>query len=359
MLGIYDEKEMRFMTMQNNEELDLIALAQTGDEDAFQELYRRYEKTIHYMAYRILNNHHDAQDATQAVFIQLHHSIKDLKCPQYFRLWLNRIVMGKCNNIYRKKRIPVVDMDEPSYTNRLVEEHRDYIPRKHTHFQNDKELVDHMIMNLSYEQRQAVVLFYFQELSLQEIADITGEALGTVKSRLFLAKRNLKKQIESYESRENTTIDFLSMDVLITAAVAGGFQAFSLPVKSLAITSILSKAKNLFATSGGKVVAASLVFTTSTVAVAGVYQAVNNNQQSNTSLNQKTIEKERTIDSEQDAFFTLLNWAPNAEVIAHHEAKDIDRIISSYNILKEKKGVYWKALYDEGWIQAFENLNSR
>ena len=109
---------------------ELIARLQAGDTEAFNELYKKYYKPFLFTACRLTNNIEDAKDAVQSSFIQMFTSIKNLKDPKYFRLWMNKIIRGKCIDLFQKNKDVILDTMQEEIINLYEEQNTDFIPHK-------------------------------------------------------------------------------------------------------------------------------------------------------------------------------------------------------------------------------------
>jgi len=171
--------------------MDLIRCSQAGDEEAFAALFQKYKNLVYKTAYLMLGDASEAEDVLQEVFIQVHKSLHTFQPTKgAFTTWLHRITVNRCLNRRRKRRSPFLLLDEaspsslasrsPSSESRTVEE----------------EAVRQAVSRLSEKQRAVVILRYYWELAYSEIAYILDIPLGTVKSRLSLALRTLRKELE-------------------------------------------------------------------------------------------------------------------------------------------------------------------
>jgi len=168
----------------------LIHRSLAGDERAFAALFDRYKNLVYKTAYLMLGNANDAEDALQEVFVQVHRSLSTFQPSKgAFTTWLHRITVNHCLNRRRKRRLPVLSLDEvsplsltgrsPSFESRLAEE----------------ETVQQALNRLSEKQRTVVILRYYWDLSYAEMSQILDIPVGTVKSRLNLALRTLRKEL--------------------------------------------------------------------------------------------------------------------------------------------------------------------
>lgn len=146
-----------------------------GDSQAFDRLMEFYYPKILRMAYLISGSHADSEDIVQETFVLCWMNRKKIKEPEYFGNWLYKTLTREAWRYCRKNR-----KEQP------VEE---VMMRS-----QEKELYK-AIRNLPVKQRTAVVLYYFNQMSTREIAGIMGCLEGTVKSRLYTARANLKQEL--------------------------------------------------------------------------------------------------------------------------------------------------------------------
>lgn len=162
----------------------LVKQALEGDEAAFEEIVRRYERTIYNVAYRMVRSHDDALDITQTVFIKAYRKLATFNPTYKLFSWLYAIAVNESIN-YIKKRNRTVPTDCD-----LAVDHRtpgDAIERAEV-----GEQIQTALMGLSIDYRIVVVLKYFLELSYREISEIVDIPEKTVKSRLFTARERLR-----------------------------------------------------------------------------------------------------------------------------------------------------------------------
>ena len=175
----------------------LIAAAQRGGLDAFNELVLAYQDQVYNLAYRIMGDPSSASDATQEAFISAYHHIEGFrgKYPSSFKSWLMRIVSNACyDELRRRKRHPTTsiedfDVDEEANP-ALVSETEG--PEAFTEREELARALEAGIDTLPADQRVTLVLADVQGFSYQEIADTTDTPLGTVKSRLARARGKLR-----------------------------------------------------------------------------------------------------------------------------------------------------------------------
>lgn len=179
-----------------------------GDENAFNELYARYHKLVRYIALQLTKNHADAEEITQEVFLQVMHSIHDLRDPMQLKAWISRITYSKAKMLFRKKKDCNIDDSLMDTMKQAEEERLEFTPIKSMHYISDKEVLDTCLSNLKKPFREVLILYYFSQMSIKEIASTIERPEGTVKSRLLYAKQYLKEEIHAYENATDTKLDF-------------------------------------------------------------------------------------------------------------------------------------------------------
>ena len=161
-----------------------------GDSQAFDRLMEFYYPKILRMAYLISGSHADSEDIVQETFVLCWMNRKKIKEPERFSSWLYRTLTREAWRICRKSRREqpleeVYGEEEPQVSSVLDEVLAHY---------RDDELY-RAIRNLPVKQRTVVVFYYFNQMSTREIAGIMGCLEGTVKSRLYTARANLKQEL--------------------------------------------------------------------------------------------------------------------------------------------------------------------
>jgi len=177
------------------DEKALIDAARQGDVSSFNRLVLSYQSMVYNLAYRILGDRHAAADATQDAFISAFRSIGKFRGGS-FKAWLLRIVTNACyDQLRRKQRRPTASLDallvvEPVPIRSLTDPGES--PEEHALRQELSRAIQVGIGTLPPEQRVTLVLSDVQGLSYQEIAEVTGASLGTVKSRLSRARGKMR-----------------------------------------------------------------------------------------------------------------------------------------------------------------------
>jgi len=176
----------------STEEL-LVLKAQEGNGRAFETLYRSYHPSLLRFAFRICNNEPMAADAVQDAWVTTARTLSALYEPSMFRARVFKAVRWRCLDILRKQVGGQVSYEEAGEQLAVPE----------VALWATKDQLVALIEQLPEVERQAVYLFYLEELKLEEIATVMGVPSGTVKSRLNRARRRLQEQVEGEENGIN------------------------------------------------------------------------------------------------------------------------------------------------------------
>ncbi len=173
------------------EDADLIRRAAKGSVEDYNLLVSRWEKRVYNYLLRITANREDALDLTQDVFLKAYQNLKKLDDPSRFAPWMYRIAHNEAYSMFRKRR-PETDVDEmePESTgNGITIGGTSVFPVELT------LAVGSALDRLSADQREAVVLKIYQGFKFEEMAEILGCPVSTVKSRLYTALELLKAEL--------------------------------------------------------------------------------------------------------------------------------------------------------------------
>ncbi len=190
--------------MDNNKLIEVVTAAKNGDKDAMNVLFSEFYDKVYYFALKTVKDEELALDITQESFIDVINNVHKLKEPVTFVAWLNRITYHQCTRYFKKRKDVLVesnDEDEGSIFDTIAEDNADFIPDEAIDNDEFRKTILSMIDDLTEEQRSAVLLFYYEEMSVKQIAEIQGVSEGTVKSRLNYARKSIKKSIEDYEEK--------------------------------------------------------------------------------------------------------------------------------------------------------------
>lgn len=182
-----------------NQDGPLIERFQKGDNSAFEELFVKYQSKVFNIAYRMLSNYEDAGDIAQEVFIRVFKSLRGFREESRFYTWLYRITVNSCINKLksRKPTVPLNNYYEScEHTRPALSSAPNRGPLERL---EEKELQRHVqngINSLPRKYRSVIVLRDIQGLRYQEIAEILGCSLEAVRSCLYRARQELRKELE-------------------------------------------------------------------------------------------------------------------------------------------------------------------
>lgn len=191
--------------MDKNELIALISAVQNGDSDAATVLYDTFQKDLYYHIYKTVNDPHLAEDLLQDAFIEILQTINNLKEPAAFLSWSKQIAYHKCTAYFKRRKEILADENEDglSVFDTVEEENAEFIPDEALDKDDLKQTIHAIINDLPEDQRSALLMRYFDEISVKEIAEIQGVTEGTVKSRLNYGRKSIKQAIENYEKKNN------------------------------------------------------------------------------------------------------------------------------------------------------------
>ena len=180
--------------MKNND-VELIHKILDGNQNAFAELVRKYQKPIHALAWRKIGDFHIAEEITQDIFLIVYQKLATLEDPRCFSGWLYRIAARQCNAWLRKKRMQTESLDDTdkkliekmSYSRYIAEE------KEKASVAAQREVAHKLLARLQESERTVITLHYFGEMTCEEISRFLGVSASTVKSRLRRARIRLKR----------------------------------------------------------------------------------------------------------------------------------------------------------------------
>ena len=179
-----------------NTDIALIHRTLNGDDNAFAELVKTYQKQVHALIWRKIGDFHIAEELTQDVFLKAYQRLATLKEPQSFASWLYVIAANDCSTWLRKKRLRTQSLEDTSsaqlekatYSGYVIEEN------ERTAAEAQRDAVKKLLAKLQESERTVITLFYFAEMTCKEISEFLGVSANTVKSRLSRARQHLKKE---------------------------------------------------------------------------------------------------------------------------------------------------------------------
>lgn len=174
-----------------NEEQLWLEQARKGDKDAFGQLIDAYQIPVYNLAYRMLNDSGEAEEAAQEAFIRAYTRLESYNPDHKFSTWLLSITSNYCIDLLRKRRAVFLSIDEPLGAHPALRSEKIKEPEAQVTLNEQQEMVQSLLQELPTEYRQAVVLRYWYELSYEEIAETMQTTVSAIKSRLFRARKLL------------------------------------------------------------------------------------------------------------------------------------------------------------------------
>ena len=167
-----------------NDDVELIQDSLIGDENAFATLVRKYQKSVHALAWRKVGDFHIAEEVTQDTFLQVYKKLATLKDPHRFSGWLYRIAARQCHAWLRKKRMQTQSLEDtdPELMERMT--YSQYIAEEQEKAATDaqRDIVQRLLARLRESERTVVTLHYFGEMTVEEISRFLGVSASTIKS---------------------------------------------------------------------------------------------------------------------------------------------------------------------------------
>lgn len=345
---------------------ELVENVKQGNENAFNELYQRYYKLVRYIAFQLSKNHADAEEITQEVFLQVLHSIDSLRDPNQFKAWISRITYSKAKMQFRKHKDRSIENELLDVLNMKEEEHPDYVPVKNMHYISDKEVLDECLLQLKDRFREVLILHYFSQLSIKEIAELMETPEGTVKSRLLYAKQYLKDEITAYEQRTKTKLNFKgkTLEAVMLSYAASMVPKTTVPFLTFKKITIPTSTALMALKIAGIVVLAG-------GAGYGLYETYQHQNKEDGLLNStfpttdintttKTFDSIQYLGEEiktpKQAYKTLLTWAHCEVEMKEKTKEEIQEILPVYEALESFGEGYGRLLHRNHWDEQFKNI---
>lgn len=197
------------------EKTALIEQAKNGNVDSLNVILDTYKSNVYAVAFAMLKNKEDAEDATQQALITIWRNIHHLKKIEAFETWLYHIAYTRSLNILKSRsHYEVAENDSDDIYTSEVEENELSLPSEYAEREDLRERLFRIIDSLSAVQRETIVLYYFDDKNVTEISEIMDCSEGTVKSRLYHARNYIKNSITEQEEQSGEKFFGIALDTL-------------------------------------------------------------------------------------------------------------------------------------------------
>ena len=319
---------------------ELVQKAMAGDKATFEELYRETCRFVYFTCLGFIKDEQEAQDVTQDVYLTAFEQLGTLEDAGKFKSWLYRMAANKCINCLKKKQ-PILPGDE-QLQDMGAEENENFLPEEYALNADKRKLVLEITRKVcSDAQYQTILLYYFNELSVAEIAEIMECQESNVKKRLSIARAKIKAGVLRYEKKSGDKLYSVAAIPFLTALFTAQMQDMQMPVlplrfldasaKSTAATQTAKAAKA--AKTGGRIilkgVQLKIAVGIAAVAVVGGVAAVV------TITNQKA--EEASVGAQGESAMDIAD-AGNTEDMDNSSEADTDETEAGEDALQEEAG---------------------
>ncbi len=199
--------------MENND-AQLIQRVLDGDETAFATLVKKYQKSVHALAWRKIGDFHIAEDITQDTFLKAYRRLSTLKKPQRFASWLYVIAANHCSTWLRKKRLRTQSLEDTSSAQLEQATYSGYViaENERATAEAQREVVKKLLAKLQESERTVITLYYLGGMTYEEISKFLGVSVAAIKNRLYRARNRLKEEepmireaLENFQITPNLT----------------------------------------------------------------------------------------------------------------------------------------------------------
>lgn len=258
--------------MEKEDIKQLVLRARDGDKKAFGQLYSETGRAVYFNCLKLLGNVQEAQDITQETYITALEKLDGLRFPENFSPWVNRIAINKCKEHFRKS-----PLNAEENSDEIIEDIPDIglIPDDYADSEEKRKIIMDIIDRvLTDEQRQTVILYYFDMMSVTETAKIMECSEGTVTSRLSAARKKIREAVLIYEKKHDDRLHAVMPIPVLTKILMQESAKLTLPELSvfssaddtsdansenvpdnIDTTEKISGGKNMFSTVRAKIIA--------------------------------------------------------------------------------------------------------
>lgn len=180
----------------------LVQQSLKGDEEAFKDLFDMSYKVIFFKINKIVMDESSSMDILQNTYIKAFNNLSSLKEPKAFLKWINVIATNETKDFLKKKKdinLSALDSDDGDIFFEIEDESLEFRPEAQADINETKDIINKIIYKLPEAQRMVIMMFYFEELQISEIANILELNENTIKSRLRYAKQAIENDVRTLE----------------------------------------------------------------------------------------------------------------------------------------------------------------
>ena len=218
-----------------HDDAELIQRVLEGDDTAFSALVRKYQKSVHALAWRKIGDFHIAEEITQDTFLKAYQRLSTLKKPQRFASWLYVIAANHCKAWLRKKRLWTQSLEDTSSAQLEKATYSGYViaENERTTAESQREVVKKLLAKLKESDRTVITLYYLGGMTYEEISEFLGVSVGAIKNRVYRAQERLKKEepmireaLENFQITPNLTENIMREVSRLKPTVPSGSKPF-------------------------------------------------------------------------------------------------------------------------------------
>ena len=213
---------------------ELVEQTKKGDMNAFEKLYTETNRSVYFTALKLLANEDNAKDVMQETYMTAIEKLGDLHDGAKFPQWVNAIAVNKCRRYFRK---PAEDsLDEQTEQGFDLSDDASFIPEEYVTNEVKRKVVMEIITDvLSDVQRQTVIMYYYNEMSLEQIAQAMDCPVKTVSSRLVSSREKIKEAVLIYEKKQGDRLHCVAVVPILTLILKAEAQSTSVPDIALGV----------------------------------------------------------------------------------------------------------------------------
>ena len=218
-----------------NVDVELIQRVLDGDDTAFSELVRKYQKSVHALAWRKVQDFHIAEDITQETFLKAYKRLSTLKEPQSFASWLYVIATNHSKTWLSKNRLQTQSLEDTDNTELEKATYSSYVSAENERASAEaqRDVVKKLLAKLQESDRTVITLYYLGGMTYEEISRFLGVSVNAIKSRIYRARQFLKKEepmireaLQNYQITPNLTENIMREIAGLKPAPTSGSKPF-------------------------------------------------------------------------------------------------------------------------------------